>query len=121
MKSETWGKIGKFNSEYRLHLDNEWLGRLAEAKVKRVHMVESTAPIDYQIMLQVRPWLANVMSLGGDPNINRIMRHNLPIPLVTRLIHKYSGMMQIVANPELRVRSQEEHNMLMRRFQRIPW
>lgn len=55
MPSSTLELIGEFNEEYQFHLDNEWLGRLSEAKLKRIHMVESTAPVDPAHIQQVRP------------------------------------------------------------------
>ena len=45
MTSSTLKRVGEFNESYRFHIDNEWLGRLSETKLKRIHMVESTAPV----------------------------------------------------------------------------
>jgi hypothetical protein len=66
MPASTMRAVGEFNEGYRWHLDNEWLGRLAEKKIVRIHLVEATAPVDYQLMAQVRPWLANVIKLKLD-------------------------------------------------------
>ena len=34
---------GNFNETFKWHLDNEWLGRLAETKSSRLHLIESNA------------------------------------------------------------------------------
>ena len=44
MPLSTLRRVGEFNESFRFHLDAEWLGRIADAKLKRLHMVESTAP-----------------------------------------------------------------------------
>ena len=61
MPIKTLIKIGEFNEDYKFHLDNEWLGRLAEHEVSRGHLIESTAPKDSKF-LNVRPWLLNVIT-----------------------------------------------------------
>ena len=45
MPTSTLKKVGEFNESYKYHLDNEWLGRLSESKLNRIHMVEATAPV----------------------------------------------------------------------------
>jgi hypothetical protein len=119
MPVSTWTRVGEFNEQHRLHLDNEWLGRLAESGVRRVHLVEATAPVQLEIMAQVRPWLAAVMRLGG-PSV-RIMRHNMPVPLVQRLVHSGAGTQQIANRPEQAAESQAEIARLATRFGRVPW
>lgn len=117
MTSSTLKLIGGFNEEYQFHLDNEWLGRLSEAKLKRIHMVESTAPVDPIHVQQVRPWLANVLATG----LCITGRHQSPYPLVKRLIHSQSGMAQIASRVDLQKISLEEQNRLVNRFGKIPW
>lgn len=117
MPSSTLELIGEFNEEYQFHLDNEWLGRLSEAKLKRIHMVESTAPVDLAHIQQVRPWLANVLAAGFCIT----GRHQSPYPLVKRLIHSQSGMAQIASREDLQKISKEEQGRLVNRFGKIPW
>jgi len=119
MDSSVLKKVGEFNEEYRFHLDNEWLGRLSELKIKRIHMAESTAPIVRTYINPVRPWLLNVLNLSGG--YCSIARHQSPYPLVKRMVHSKSGMAQIAASKELLEISDIEVNKLIKRFGRRPW
>ena len=118
MKVEVLQTIGEFNENYKYHLDNEWLGRLAESSISRGHLIECTAPKDSKY-LNIRPWLLNVLTYGGL-NIN-LLRHNFPYPLVRRFIHSRSGMAQINTNPHSLNISKIEQNNLHLRFGHIPW
>lgn len=119
MPTSTLKKIGKFNESYRFHLDNEWLGRLSESGLKRIHMVEATAPVQKDYTQQVRPWLTNVLNLSGG--LCNLARHGSPYPLVKRLVHSNSGMAQIATNSEYSEISKREYESLVNRFGRVPW
>lgn len=119
MPAQTLERVGEFNESLRLHLDNEWLGRLAETRVRRCHLAESTAPREASLMRQVRPWLYNVLACGGTSS--EIVRHVSPIPLVRRLVHAQSGMARIARDPEFRRISDAERSALRERFGRLPW
>lgn len=119
MKRKTWDKVGKFNEKYRWHLDNEWLGRLADSGATRSHLVEATAPVELNYVNDVRPWLGNCLRYGGS-NV-RFARHELPWPLVKRLVHPKSGMAQIVKDATLSAESKTELELLIRKYDRIPW
>jgi hypothetical protein len=119
MNRATLMHVGPFNEAFRFHLDNEWLGRLAQAGIPRVHFIESTAPKQVDLLKQVRPWLAHALNLSG--NQVRLARHNSPYPLVRRLVHSASGTAQIAANASLAEISLREQIELMTRFGRIPW
>lgn len=119
MPLSTMRTVGEFNESYRWHLDNEWLGRLAESKIPRIHLVEATAPVELRHMAGHRPWLANVIKLGGDAI--RIARHDVPLPLIQRLVHPQSGISNIQEDSEVRNEAQQEVAALIARFGRIPW
>jgi hypothetical protein len=119
MKRATWDRVGGFDEGYRIHHDNEWLGRLGLSGCRRVHLVEATAPVIREIVAPVRPWLASVLRYGGP--LIRLQRHALPWPLVIRLVHQSSVMQQIEEDASYRERSQHEHALLQRAFGRIPW
>lgn len=119
MPVSTLKKVGEFNENYRFHLDNEWLGRLTESKFTRIHMVESTAPVQKIYTQQVRPWLMNVLNCSGG--LCQLYRHASPIPLVKRLVHSNSGMAQIATNSEYSEISKTECEGLVNRFGLIPW
>lgn len=119
LRRAVWEQVGPFDEEFKLHLDNEWLGRLKVSDMKRIHLVEATAPVHMHVVRQVRPWLANVLTIGG-PAVS-LSRHESPYPLVTRLIHQNSGMGQIASNPDMRARSEYELERLHTIFGQIPW
>ena len=119
MPTSTLKKIGEFNEAYRFHLDNEWLGRLVQAGLKRIHLVESTAPVQARYAQQVRPWLMNV--INNSAGTCSLTRHDSPYPLIRRLVHSNSGMAQIAANSEYLEISRREYEDLKSRFGAIPW
>lgn len=119
MPRSTWEQVGPFDPNYRMHQDNEWLGRMAEQGVARAHLIESTAPLSLDIARQVRPWLANVVEFGGG-NV-RLERHDSPKPLIRRLVHSDSNMHLISINAEAKALSDADYNRLIQRYGRIPW
>lgn len=119
MPRSTWEQVGPFDTSYRLHHDNEWLGRLGEYGLARTHLIESTAPLDYYLARQVRPWLANVIDLGGG-NV-RLERHDAPTPLIHRLVHRESLMHQISTNAAAKAKSDDDYGRMSQRYGRIPW
>jgi len=118
MRRTVWQTVGPFDTTFKYHLDNEWLGRLALRGFRRGHLVEATAPIDANWMA-VRPWLRNVLNYGGPHST--LLRHGSPIPLVTRMVHAGSGTSALRADPGARATSQREYGRLVETFGRIPW
>jgi hypothetical protein len=119
MQRSTWEHVGPFNGEYRYHLDSEWLGRLGEAALDRVHVAEATAPALVETALKVRPWLAAVVTNGGGHVT--LARHDSVVPNVLRLVHPASGMHQLSTDPVKRQAHEEELARLTARFGRVPW
>ena len=119
MPAETLRRVGLFDPAMRWHLDNEWLGRLAEAGIPRCHLVERTAPVTLTYAAQTRPWIANVMRNGG-PHVT-VRRHMFLAPLIFRLVHSRSGMARIATEPLLQQQSQIEYMTLASRYGRVPW
>lgn len=119
MRAELLHNIGKFNEEFKYHIDNEWLGRLNQKSAKRVHLIEATAPVDEIYCRQVRPWLSNVITLSGGICVLR--RHSSPYPLVRRLVHANSGIGSIARDPNLQKISASEILRLREMFGTIPW
>jgi len=118
MPASTLKTVGEFNESYQFRLDNEWLGRLSEAKLKRIHMIESTAPVHARYVDNVRPYLANVLKRSGG--LCTLARHESPYPLVRRLLHLNSGSTQIAINGEYQEGSKREYSSLVNRFGAIP-
>jgi len=119
MKRSAWETIGGFNEAYRLHGDNEWLGRLAEKRIPRIHLVEATAPITRLAVQVHRPQLLKLLQCGG-PAL-RLVRHASPFPLILRTVHASSIMARIATNRASDAEHAREYETLMRRFRRIPW
>jgi len=119
MKRRTWDRVGAFDEGYRIHHDNEWLGRLGDSGCRRVHLVEATAPVIPEIVAPIRPWLASVLRFGG-PSV-RLQRHGLPWPLAIRLVHQSSVMQKVEDNSGYLQRSKYELGLLERAFGRVPW
>ena len=119
MPVSTLKKVGEFNESYKYHLDNEWLGRLSESKLNRIHMVEATAPVQKKNTQQVRPWLTKVLDLSSG--LCNLSRHGSPYPLVRRLLHSNSGIAQIATNSNYSEISKKEYESLVNRFGVIPW
>jgi glycosyltransferase involved in cell wall biosynthesis len=119
MPREIWHQVGPFDEQYLYHLDNEWLGRLDASGGRRLHLVEATAPTSLEVARQVRPWLANVLALGGSQV--QLARHRWMAPLVTRMVHAGSGMARVMSDPAAAQISASECGRLKERFGRIPW
>tara|TARA_B100001057_G_scaffold483985_1_gene561431 strand:+ start:1277 stop:2041 length:765 start_codon:yes stop_codon:yes gene_type:complete len=111
MHVKTLEKVGNFNETFKWHLDNEWLGRLAETKSSRLHLIESNA--------QKRPELQKLVnfSLG----FSKIGSHTLSKPLIKRIMHSKSGTSQILNDKVKLKESQREYDLLFKKFGRIPW
>lgn len=118
MTRAVWDAVGGFDTTYRYHLDNDWLGRLAAHGFRRGHLVESAAPIDPR-WLAVRPWLSNVLTCGGPRS--RLLRHDHALPLVKRLVHAGSGMAAVGTDAMARATSRQEYDRLAMQYGRIPW
>ena len=119
MRRAVWEAIGGFDETYRFHLDNEWLGRLADVKIPRIHLVESTAPTIPSLLSTLRPRLHRALTFSGG--CVTLRRHQYPAPLVRRMVHRGSGMAQIQLDPEKRAVSDAENQRLIDRFGRVPW
>ena len=119
MRRATFAQVGAISPASKWHYDNEWLGRLAETGLRRAHLVEATAPVTLQDAILVRPWLANVLQLGG-PSIS-LARHGFVLPLVCRLVHPGSGSSDVGQGGTSKAESNAEYQRLVDRFGRIPW
>jgi hypothetical protein len=97
MPRATLDRVGGFDESYRWHLDSEWIGRLNEQRIARVHFVEATAPIEIEAIRSTRPNLWNILVCAAE--FCSFSRHESPWPLVMRTVHPGSGMAQIECWP----------------------
>jgi glycosyltransferase involved in cell wall biosynthesis len=119
MPIATMNQVGLFDETFKLHLDNDWLGRLSKLKLKRMHLIEATAPVRINNVRQTRPQLFNVVK--HHPETSGLARHGSPYPLVRRLVHSKSGMYMIATNQDFRKRSSDEFSRLNDLYKYIPW
>ncbi len=119
MRRDTWNSVGPFDEGFRWHLDNDWLGRLTEKRHRRTHLIEATAPTSDDKIQAWRPWLFECQKAAGE--LLRLVRHDSPWPLVTRLVHPESGLYRIARNKTLTEQSRSEGLSIMQRYGRIPW
>jgi len=119
MSRATWDSVGPFDASFRYHLDNDWLGRLAARAIRRIHLVEATAPVSLAVARQVRPWLANVLTCSrGAVTLHR---HASPVPLIMRLVHPQSGLYSVNTDPAAQETSRQECARLEQLYDLIPW
>ncbi len=116
MPMDSWHAIGPFDTDYRWHLDNEWLGRLGDSRLRRMHLVEARF---LREALSGRPHLLQCLRAGG-PNL-QLCGHPLGAPLVRRMVHAHSGMGQIERDESAQAQARAEGGRLIARFQRFPW
>jgi hypothetical protein len=119
MHRAVWDRVGQFDESYRFHLDNEWLGRLAEIGARRSHLIEATAPVEPSRVASMRPDLHRVVTQGGP--CSTLLRHHLPIPLVQRAVHSGSGMHAARTNADAQAQFQLEYAQLRQRYGHVPW
>lgn len=118
-KYEVWDRVGGFNESFRVHHDNEWLGRLAKKEVSRIHIVEDHAPIFLSSAQAVRPWLYSVLTQGGPKST--LYRSLSSVPLVIRSIHAGQGEARLQQDPDFKARSNDEYHQCIKRYGRISW
>jgi hypothetical protein len=118
MPMRTWQLIGPFDTHYRWHLDNEWLGRLGNSSLRRIHLVQAETLREPDVLSR-RPHLLQCLRAGG-PHV-RLCGHPLEVPLVRRMTHAQSGMGQIERNESVRAEARLEGHRLIDRFARFPW
>ena len=115
MRRELWEQIGDFDTEYRYHCDNDWLGRLTNAEKRRVHLVEAGAPRVIEETRAERPDLDSVRS------ISVIGHHAEHVPLVTRTVNPGSGMTSIRTTSHAASQSRQECARLTDIYGHVPW
>lgn len=119
MRRTLWEEIGGLNTDYRYHLDNEWLGRLSAAGKRRLHLVERSVPEDEAALEAKRPLLYSYMT--ARRGLNLLQRHEEEFPLVLRTANPLGGMSMIRASAEARTRSEAEQERLRAEFGRFPY
>jgi hypothetical protein len=104
MRPDVWRTAGHYDANFRVHPDNDWLGRVNAAnRFRRVHMVEPGPPMPN------RPWLDNVRQFS--------MIVQCPDGLsVRRRVLETSVLGRASAD-----RSNEEYSRIVAKYGCIPW
>jgi hypothetical protein len=111
-------RVGFFDEEYRYHLDNAFLGAAAMQVVRRLHLLERTAPLDAKAARSVRPWIHNIMTLSGGATF--LSRHSKDSPYIIRAVRNASRSSEVI-DEEARAQSLLEYQRLQQEFGLIPW
>lgn len=112
MPRATWDAVGPLEESFRYHVDTEWLGRLNDRKLSRVHQVDPDAR---RRLEDPACWLHNVRKFSD------IAVLKAPEPLVTRVVNPRGGMSTIARDPEAQRQSGEEHAQMLNAFGEVPW
>ncbi|MBI2311660.1 MAG: glycosyltransferase [Betaproteobacteria bacterium] len=118
MRRKVLERIGGFDDEYRYHLDNEWLGRLNQARVPRLHLIESRIPLEPEYLARYRPHLAHYLEITAGRGA--LALNGGPHPLVTRTLNPRGGMARLSLRGDAKARSNREYELIRRRFGNIP-
>ena len=65
VKRATWDAVGEFNERFRWHLDNEWLGRLAQKGHRRVPLLRLPRQLIEGSPAECVPGWKNACGLAG--------------------------------------------------------
>lgn len=120
MPFSTLDKIGLFNESYKYHIDNEWIGRLTESGLTRVHLIERLEPLaeKFDDYFRLNQTLLDMTAFTGGTI--KIVAHDFSHPLIKKLWHDTSGMGQIRTKKLAKDISEVERKDLIERFGSIP-
>jgi hypothetical protein len=110
--------LGFFCEDYHYHLDNEYLGRASVNNIRRLHILERTAPITVNASRQVRPWISNVLTLSGGHT--SVARHLQDTPYIIRTVRSSSRSSEVEDHAAMQ-RSRLEYTWLESLYGRVPW
>lgn len=111
MTSEIWKRVGNFDESVRYLVDTEWLGRLNQAKVPRIHLVENRD--------QMQTWHFQFSSCTSRHS--EIVSTGLVSPLVTRTQNLAGGMCTISRDPKASAIADREQAMIIAKYGENPW
>jgi hypothetical protein len=118
MPRATLDAVGEFDRTFRWHLDSDWLGRLNQRAIPRIHLVEATAPLE---LFEMRTWRARLADVVYDSHEGlALLRHSSPWPLVRRTRHPDSGMARIRSETPLALASRAECERLVALYGWVP-
>jgi glycosyltransferase involved in cell wall biosynthesis len=107
LRRSLWDRLGPFDDSLRYHVDTEYLGRINERKLRRLHFVEKGGVVRPQVRR-----ISRFSSIEELPDAE---------PLVTRTVHPGSGMYSINHEGAAHSQSDAEREVIRRRYGDMPW
>jgi hypothetical protein len=111
MWTHVWKRIGGFDLNFRYLVDTEWLGRLNQVRVPRLHFVEKRN--------HVEEWHFLFESFVHRHAV--VVSTGLFTPLVDRTQNSLGGMATINRDSEASALADKEQGLLITRFGENPW
>jgi hypothetical protein len=113
LKKSLWDKLGGFNSAFKIHHDNDFLGRLNQSGARRVHLIEAMSS-DSPVIPERRDKFSYLLR---HSEINYLR----PYLTVKRWRHQDAIMSQVATNREKADRSMKEYIACEVLYGEIPW
>jgi hypothetical protein len=107
MPKAIWKQIGDFNESIQFHVDMEYLGRVNDHKLRRIHLVEAGAERRH--------------GLNRIAKFSEVLPTDERDPLVIRTVNSGGGMARILSEEEARRQSIKEFRFLWERHGYSPW
>jgi hypothetical protein len=107
MTAALWKRVGGFSTSYRWMVDMEWLGRLNQTKVKRIHLKERGQP--------------RTGKLAHVATSSIVIETDLPECLVSRTVNDQGGMAAIQRGGGAAAEASAEVAMIREKFGDCPW
>jgi glycosyltransferase involved in cell wall biosynthesis len=111
MRTDIWQQVGGLDETFRYLVDTEWLGRLNQIKVPRLHFVENRDT--------VMTWHFKFSSYADRHS--QIVSTGLDLPLVIRTQNTLGGMATINRDPKASAIANEEQDLILRKYGENPW
>ena len=112
-------KVGPFDGFFRLHLDNDWLGRLNRIVRRRGHFTESTQG-DPKAFMAKRPDLVTLLQQAKPADVS-LLETSGTYTQVVRTQNPQGGLERSRTDPILKQRSQAEQAAIEAKYGHPPW
>jgi glycosyltransferase involved in cell wall biosynthesis len=112
-------KVGAFEGSFRLHLDNDWLGRLNRIVRRRGHFIENTKG-DSKAFMAKRPDLGSLLE-QAKPAAVSLLETPGPYTQVVRTQNPEGGLERSRTDPVLKERSRVELAAIEAKYGCVPW
>jgi hypothetical protein len=112
-------KVGPFDHFFRLHLDNDWLGRLNRVVRRRAHFIENTKG-DTKAFLAKRPDLVALLEQAKPAEVS-LLETAGKYTQVVRTQNPEGGLERSRTEAVLKERSRAELAAIEAKYGHVPW